>query len=170
MNQARETKDNPPAGADTPGVFRSAVIGDAKKIQTLINRYGDRGLMLHRSLNEIYENIRQYVIYEENGEILGVCGLQVTWEDLAEIRALAVDESKAGRGIGTLLVEKCIEEAGRLGIPKVFTLTYAPDFFARLGFTVVDKMQFPHKIWSECVRCHKFPDCDETGMIRPVSL
>lgn len=170
MNHIPESKGKTPATQDAPGVFRSAVIGDAKKIQTLINRYGDRGLMLHRSLNEIYENIRQYVIYEENGEILGVCGLQVTWEDLAEIRALAVDESKAGRGIGTLLVEKCIEEARRLGIPKVFTLTYVPDFFARLGFTVVDKMQFPHKIWSECVRCHKFPDCDETGMIRPVNL
>lgn len=170
MNHIPESKGKTPATQDAPGVFRSAVIGDAKKIQTLINRYGDRGLMLHRSLNEIYENIRQYVIYEENGEILGVCGLQVTWEDLAEIRALAVDESKAGRGIGTLLVEKCIDEARRLGIPKVFTLTYVPDFFARLGFTVVDKMQFPHKIWSECVRCHKFPDCDETGMIRPVNL
>lgn len=170
MNHIPESKGKTPATQDAPGVFRSAVIGDAKKIQTLINRYGDRGLMLHRSLNEIYENIRQYVIYEENGEILGVCGLQVTWEDLAEIRALAVDESKAGRGIGTLLVEKCIDEARRLGIQKVFTLTYVPDFFARLGFTVVDKMQFPHKIWSECVRCHKFPDCDETGMIRPVNL
>jgi amino-acid N-acetyltransferase len=170
MNQTLKTKQTPPATAGAPGVFRPAVIGDAKRIQALINGYGDKGLMLHRSLNEIYESIRQYIIYEESGEAMGVCGLQVTWEDLAEIRALAVDESKSGRGIGTLLVEKSIEEARRLGIPKVFTLTYVPEFFARLGFTVVDKMQFPHKIWSECVRCHKFPDCDETGMIRPVDL
>lgn len=170
MNQAHKEENITPATEAVSGVFRPAVISDAKKIQSLINRYGDRGLMLHRSLNEIYESIRQYIIYEENGETLGVCGLQVTWEDLAEIRALAVDESRTGRGIGALLVEKSIEEARRLGIPKVFTLTYVPEFFAKLGFTVVDKMQFPHKIWSECVRCHKFPDCDETGMVRPVDL
>lgn len=170
MNQSLETKNSTPATSDAPGVFRLAVISDAKRIQALINSYGDKGLMLHRSLNEIYESIRQYIIYEENGEVMGVCGLQVTWEDLAEIRALAVDESKSRRGIGRMLVERAIDEARRLGIPKVFTLTYVPDFFAKLGFTVVDKMQFPHKIWSECVRCHKFPDCDETGMIRPVNL
>jgi len=170
MKQTPDTKSGDPATPDVPGIFRPAVIGDSKRIQALINSYGDKGLMLHRSLNEIYENIRQYIIYEENGDVVGVCGLQVTWEDLAEIRALAVDESKSRRGIGTMLVERAIDEARRLGIPKVFTLTYVPDFFARLGFTVVDKMQFPHKIWSECVRCHKFPDCDETGMIRPVDL
>jgi amino-acid N-acetyltransferase len=170
MNQTPKTKTGAPATSNAPGIFRPAVIGDSKRIQALINSYGDKGLMLHRSLNEIYESIRQYIIYEENGEALGVCGLQVTWEDLAEIRALAVDESRARRGIGTLLVERAIDEARRLGIPKVFTLTYVPDFFATLGFTVVDKAQFPHKIWSECVRCHKFPDCDETGMIRPVNL
>jgi len=164
MNQTSKTKNG------APGIFRPAVIGDSKRIQALINSYGDKGLMLHRSLNEIYESIRQYIIYEENGEVMGVCGLQVTWEDLAEIRALAVDESKSRRGIGTMLVERAIDEARRLGIPKVFTLTYVPDFFAKLGFTIVDKAQFPHKIWSECVRCHKFPDCDETGMIRPVDL
>lgn len=170
MSHAHKDENKTPAVEGVPGGFRPAVISDAKKIQSLINRYADRGLMLHRSLNEIYETIRHYIIYEENGETLGVCGLQVAWEDLAEIRALAVDESRAGHGIGTLLVEKAIDEARRLGVPKVFTLTYVPGFFARMGFTEVDKMQFPHKIWSECVKCHKFPDCDETGMVRPVDL
>lgn len=171
MNQTHRTEGVKSGFQKTlPGRFRPAVIGDAKSIHTLINRYGDKGLMLHRSLNEIYETIRHYVIYEEDGVTLGVCGLQVTWEDMAEVRALAVDESKSGQGIGTKLVEKVIEEARRLGIPKVFTLTYVPEFFAKLGFVEVDKMQFPHKIWSDCVRCHKFPDCDETGMMRPVDL
>jgi amino-acid N-acetyltransferase len=171
MNQIQSAEKAQSGSRKTlPGKFRPAVMGDAKSIHSLINRYGDKGLMLHRSINEIYETIRHYVIYEENGVVLGVCGLQVTWEDMAEVRALAVDESKAGQGIGSELVEKVLEEARRLGIPKVFTLTYVPGFFAKLGFVVVDKMQFPHKIWSDCVRCHKFPDCDETGMMRPVDL
>ncbi|MBI5815570.1 MAG: N-acetyltransferase [Nitrospinae bacterium] len=151
-----------------PGVFRQAVIKDAKTIQSLIKTYADRELMLPRSLNELYETIRQYIIYEEDGRLIGVCGLQVAWEDLAEIRALAVDPEYAGRGIGATLVEKAIDEARRIGIPKVFCLTYVPKFFKRLGFEVVEKHEFPHKIWSDCVRCHKFPDCDETGMARLV--
>jgi len=152
------------------GVFRPAIIEDAKKIQSLIKTYADRGLMLHRSLNELYETIRQYMLYEEDGRILGACGLHITWEDLAEIRALVVDPDHGGKGIGSALVKKGIEEARRLGIPKVFTLTYVPGFFLKLGFEVVEKQEFPHKIWSECVRCHKFPDCDETGMIIRVDL
>ena len=168
MNQAHKEENKTPATGAVSGKFRPAVISDAKKIQSLINRYADKGQMLHRSLNEIYETIRHFIIYEEDGEVVGVCGLQVAWEDLAEIRALAVDESKSGRGIGRKLVNLAIDEARRLGVPKVFTLTYVPSFFAKMGFTEVDKMQFPHKIWSECVKCHKFPDCDETGMTRSV--
>ena len=152
------------------GVFRPAVIKDARMIQGLIKIYADKGLMLPRSLNDLYETIRQYILYEENGGILGVCGLHVAWEDLAEIRSLAVDPGHNGRGIGAALVEKAMDEARRLGVPKVFTLTYVPGFFSKLGFTVVDKQEFPHKIWSDCVRCHKFPDCDETGMIRRIEV
>ncbi|VAX17784.1 Acetyltransferase, GNAT family [hydrothermal vent metagenome] len=151
--------------ARLPGRFRPAVIKDSKDIHALVNYYVGKGFMLPRALSEIYETIRQYCIYEEDGKTLGVCGLHVTWEDLGEVRALAVDPDSAGRGIGSALVKIALEEASRLGLPKVFTLTYVPDFFARLGFTIVDKQDFPHKIWGECIRCHKFPDCDETGMI-----
>lgn len=156
-------KDDP-----LPGIFRPAVIKDARRMQALINQYADRGLMLHRALNDLFETIRQYVLYEEDGLVIGVVGLHIAWEDLAEIRALAVDANFSGRGIGKQLVERAIDEARRLGVPKVFTLTYVPEFFAKLGFTLVDKAEFPHKIWSDCVRCHKFPDCDETGMVRLV--
>ncbi len=147
------------------GVFRQALLRDAKAIQKLIMIYADKGLMLPRSLSELYETIRQYILYEEDGKIVGVCGLHITWEDLAEIRALCVEPPNARRGIGRQLTELALAEAKHLGVPKVFTLTYAPDFFAKLGFTEIDKNELPHKIWGDCVRCHKFPDCDETGMI-----
>ncbi|MGK7345980.1 MAG: N-acetyltransferase [Candidatus Nitrospinota bacterium M3_3B_026] len=147
------------------GVFRPAIIKDARAIQSLVKIYADRGEMLPRSINELFETIRQYIIYEEEGKTLGVCGLHIAWEDLAEIRALAVNPDSRGRGIGAALARKAIDEARRLGVPKVFTLTYVPGFFRKLGFEIVEKQEFPHKIWSECVRCHKFPDCDETGMI-----
>ncbi|HEB73434.1 MAG TPA: N-acetyltransferase [Nitrospirae bacterium] len=148
-----------------PGVFRAALIKDAKNIQALVKVYADQGLMLPRSLNELYETIREYTVYEEDGKIKGACALHVAWEDLAEIMGLAIDPKYSGRGIGARLVNIALEEATRLGIPKVFTLTYVPDFFKKSGFEEVDKSEFPHKIWSSCVRCHKFPDCDETGMI-----
>lgn len=148
-----------------PGVFRPALIKDAKNIQAIVKIYADQGLMLPRALNELYETIREYTVYEEDGEIIGVCALHVAWEDLAEVLGLAVDPKHPGRGIGASLVGIALKEAARLGIPKVFTLTYVPDFFTKSGFVEVDKSEFPHKIWSACVRCHKFPDCDETGMI-----
>ncbi len=147
------------------GVFRPAVIKDAGSMQVLIKHYADKELMLPRSINELYETIRQYTLYEEEGKIVGVCGLHIAWEDLAEIRALAVNPDHQGRGIGSRLIDYALEEAVRLGIPKVFTLTYNPEFFRKNGFIEVDKSEFPHKIWVDCVRCHKFPDCDETGMI-----
>jgi len=148
-----------------PGVFRPALIKDAKDIQALVKVYADQGLMLPRSLNELYETIREYTVYEKDGKTRAVCALHVAWEDLAEIMGLAVDPAYSGRGIGARLVSIALKEAVRLGIPKVFTLTYVPDFFKKSGFEEVDKSEFPHKIWSSCVRCHKFPDCDETGMI-----
>jgi amino-acid N-acetyltransferase len=150
---------------DLPGRFRPAIIKDAREVQRLIKFHADKGEMLPRSLNELFETIRQYTLYEENDKILGCCGLHIAWEDLAEVRALAVDPSHMGRGIGAALVRRELTEAARLGIPRVFTLTYVPGFFEKLGFELVDKNAFPHKIWSECVKCHKFPDCDETGMI-----
>ena len=152
-----------------PGMFRHAGIKDARSIQALINEYATQGLMLPRSLNELFETIRQYIVYEEEGKIEGVCGLHISWEDLAEIRALAVSPSLKGRGIGARLLDLALEEAGRLGIPKVFTLTYVPQFFEKCGFAIVDKSDFPRKIWGECVRCHKFPDCDETGLVIDLS-
>ncbi|NLN75710.1 MAG: N-acetyltransferase [Armatimonadetes bacterium] len=137
---------------------------DAKSIQTLINTYAAKDAMLPRALNSIYEHIRDFHIVVEDNMVLGCCALHVTWGDLAEIRSLAVDECAHGRGYGRLLVERCLEDARELGLPKVFALTYIPDFFEKLGFSRINKSDLPHKIWSECINCPKFPDCGEEAV------
>jgi amino-acid N-acetyltransferase len=146
------------------GKVRKARITDAGRIQFLINEYAKLGLMLPRSIQSIYENIRDFWVYEEKGEVLGVCALTIFWGDLAEIRSLAVDSKHTGRGIGTALVKRALEEAREFGIPRVFTLTYQVKFFEKLGFKVIDKERLPHKIWRDCINCVKFPNCDETAM------
>ncbi len=149
--------------------IRKARISDTKQIHKIINEYARRDAMLSRSLNEIYENIRDYFVYENNGEVSGVCALHILWEDLAEIKSLAVRESEQRSGIGMELVHRCLSEARQLGIRQVFALTYKPEFFQRLGFGEIDKAKLPHKIWGDCLRCPKFPECDEYAVIRELT-
>ncbi|MEO2068133.1 MAG: N-acetyltransferase [Desulfurobacteriaceae bacterium] len=137
---------------------------DAEKIQFLINEYAKQGLMLPRSINSIYEHIRDFWVYEKEGKVLGTCALTIFWNDLAEIRSLAVDPNHLKKGIGTTLVKYALEEAKDFGISRVFTLTYQVKFFEKLGFRVIDKNTLPHKIWRDCINCVKFPNCDETAM------
>ncbi|MCS7203312.1 MAG: N-acetyltransferase [Thermodesulfovibrio sp.] len=145
--------------------IRKALIKDVKTIHKLINDFAKKGEMLPRSLNEIYENLRDFYLVEENNEIKGVCALHILWEDLAEIRSLVVKKEDQNRGIGSLLVKKCLREAGILGVKSVFVLTYIPQFFKKLGFREIDKTKLPQKIWGDCIKCPKFPECDETALI-----
>jgi len=147
-------------------LIRKAKIAEAKTIQKLINSFAKEGKLLPRSLSEIYDNLRDFFVFEEDGRILGVCALHICWEDLAEIRSLAVQEDAGRKGVGRQLVEACLEEAKELGVKKVFLLTYIPSFFRKLGFSEVDKATLPHKIWGDCLRCPKFPHCDEVALIR----
>ncbi|MFH1478159.1 MAG: N-acetyltransferase [Candidatus Omnitrophota bacterium] len=147
-------------------MIRKATLKDVKGILDLINFYAKKDLMLPRSMNEIYENIRDFFIYEENGVILGCAALHVTWDDLAEVKSLAVDETKKKHKIGTKLIEAIFEDAKKLNIKRVFALTYVPDFFKKLGFKRIEHAELPHKIWSECIKCVKFPDCQETALVK----
>ena len=148
--------------------IRKASIMDVKGIHTLINRYARKDKMLPRSMNEIYENIRDHVVCVDEGEIVGVCALHVLWDDLGEIRSLAVRRGFQGRGIGRKLVKRSVRDARGLGLRRIFVLTYSPEFFRSVGFRDVDKSELPHKVWGDCLRCHKFPDCDETALIMEV--
>ncbi len=145
-------------------MIRRARIPDAKKIHSLLTLYSRDGLMLPRPLSEIYEHIRDFYVFEDDGEILGTVCLLICWEDLAEVRSLAVDEAAGGRGIGRKLVEICLSEARELGLRRIFALTYKVDFFKKVGFHEIEKSELPHKIWSDCIRCAKFPECDETAV------
>ncbi len=146
-------------------MLRKAHIRDVKDIQKLLTYYANRGDMLSRSLSELYESVRDFYVVEEGGKLVGVCALHIIWEDLAELRSVAVAEEAGRKGIGSRLVQACLEEARELGLKGVFCLTYKPNFFGKFGFRVVDKSELPHKVWRDCINCVKFPDCDEIAMI-----
>ncbi|MBN1363841.1 MAG: N-acetyltransferase [Syntrophaceae bacterium] len=149
-------------------MLRKARIDDVKTIHRLINLSSSRGEMLPRALMDIYNSLRDFFVYydEKKDNIIGICAMNIIWENLAEIRSLYVDENHRGKGVGRELVEACISEAITLGLFKVFTLTYKKEFFLKLNFKETDKNSLPEKIWSDCFRCSKYPDyCDETAMI-----
>ncbi len=141
---------------------------DVPIVHELVNDYASRGEMLARSRSEIYEGLRDFFIAEEEGQILGCAALHINWEDLAEVRSLAVSETAQKRGIGRKLVEACIQEARALGVAKVYALTYRPGFFEQLGFDQVPKETLPHKIWGDCLKCPQFPNCDEDAVIMEI--
>ena len=145
--------------------IEKARIRDAPQMHQLINYFADKGEMLARSLSEIYENIRDYFVVRQGERVIACAALHVSWSDLSEIKSLAVAEDSQEQGIGAQLVEACLREARELGIPTVFCLTYKPAFFKKLGFSQLDKMELPRKVWGECYRCPKFPDCDEVALI-----
>ena len=142
-----------------------ARIPDIPQMHKLINEYAGRGEMLARPLSDLYEGIRDFLVIRDGERVLACAALHVAWSDLAEIRSVAVAEELKGQGLGTLLVEACIREAEDLGIDTVFCFTYRPEFFRRCGFADVDKMELPRKVWTDCFRCPKFPNCDETALI-----
>lgn len=146
-------------------MIRKAQIGDVKEIQKLLTYFAGKGDMLSRSLSELYESIRDFYVAVDGERLLGTAALHMVWEDLAEVRSVAVAEEAGKKGIGSQLVQACIAEAREIGLKRLFCLTYKPDFFARHGFRLVDKSELPHKVWGDCIKCVKFPDCDENAMI-----
>ena len=164
-------------------MIRKATIGDIKPIHKLLLEYGNQGQLLSRPLSELYDHVRDFSVFidkidkkdkidkedQEEEMLAGCCALQFCWEDLAEIRSLAVVSGFWKKKIGTTLVEEAISEAKAFDIRKLFTLTYQPDFFKQFGFTLIDRSELPLKIWKECIICVKFPNCDETAMIKTLT-
>ncbi|MFK4764862.1 N-acetyltransferase [Desulfobaculum sp. SPO524] len=147
--------------------IRKARMQDVKSIHLLLMECAGQGQLLPRSLSSLYGHLRDFYVLVDRGDetVFGCCALTIFWEDHAEIRSLALHEKMKGTGWGRRLVETCLSEAVTLGVYKVFTLTYVSGFFARLGFQEVEKDVLPQKVWTDCINCPKFPDCDETAML-----
>lgn len=155
----------PPARTEGEPVVRRAYVGDVEPMAGLINSYAAQGLMLPKSLAQLYNNLRDFIVVDVDGAIVGCAGLKITWRDLAEIVSLAVAPAWQGRGLGRRLCAPLISDARALGIPTVFALTYQVEFFARLGFEVVEKTILSQKVWQDCQFCSKQDCCDEIAMI-----
>jgi amino-acid N-acetyltransferase len=145
---------------------RRAKISDAKAIYSLINYYAERDRMLFRSMADIYEKLQTFSVAMMDDNVVGCCSLEIIWSDLAEIKSLAIDLEYQGRGAGRLLVTDALERASELGVQKVFALTLEPRYFEKLGFQLIEKETLPMKVWSDCARCPKQQDCDETAVIK----
>jgi amino-acid N-acetyltransferase len=146
-------------------IIRKAKISDVENIHKLINHYASEGQMLARARTTLYEGIREFSVVEIDGKLVAAGSLHIIWEDLAEVRALAVDPEHTRSGLGKKLVEKFLQEAKDLEIPRVFALTYKPEFFAKCGFRLIVKEQLPQKVWKECVNCPQFPNCEESAVV-----
>jgi amino-acid N-acetyltransferase len=149
-------------------MIRKASIKDVKAIHELLQEYGKKEELLARPLSELYDHVRDFSVYmdENNKQMIGCCAMQFCWEDLAEIRSLAVLPEHIGKNIGTKLVETVLKEAKSFRVKKVFTLTYKPNFFKQFGFVQIERSELPLKIWTDCIICIKFPDCDEIAMMK----
>jgi amino-acid N-acetyltransferase len=144
--------------------IRKARMSDVEPIHKLVTEFSRRGIMLARSRSDLYEALRDFVVADVGGHIVGCGALTIEWDNLAEVKSVAVAKPYQRRGIGRRLVKACLTEAKRLGIGKVFALTMAPLFFEEMGFGRVERETLPHKVWSDCVKCPKFPDCDELAV------
>ncbi len=150
-------------------MIKKARLNEVKQVQELIKYFATQDLMLHRSLNELYENLRDFWVWKQKGKLYGCAALHMLWDGLAEIKSVAVSQKHQKKDIGTKLIKQCLKEAKQLGIKQVFVLTYVPEFFKKFGFRRIPKEKLPHKIWAECIRCPKFPDCNEVALIKNIA-
>lgn len=147
-----------------PPTVVPATVQDASGIHKLVNYWAADGQMLPRTLAETYENLRDFFVIREGDRVIACAALHIMWADMAELKSLAVDPDIQSRGHGSALVAACVEEGRRLGMERLFALSYRPGFFERLGWQQADVMNLPRKVWNECYRCPKFPGCDEIAL------
>jgi amino-acid N-acetyltransferase len=162
---ARTARGKTKMGVRRPFIAEKARTSDAQELHDLVNSFAGKGEMLPRTMGEVYENLRDFFVVRQGDDVLGCVALHIVWEDLAEVRSLAVRQESQAVGLGAALVRACIDEARKLGLKRVFALTYQSGFFEKLGFQKVDVMTLPQKVWNECYRCPKFPSCDEIALV-----
>ena len=145
--------------------IRKARVSDVENLLELVNGFAAQNLMLPRGPQYIFENIRDYAVIVDDRRIVACGSLHVLWNDMAEIRSMAIHPDYQKRGLGRRLADFLTEEAKQLRIKSIFTFTLSEDFFARLGFTRKLRDELPPKVWGECSRCPKYFKCDEVGMV-----
>jgi amino-acid N-acetyltransferase len=153
------------ANATAEVLLRKATVKDVPTMARMINAFAGQGQMLPKSQHQLFQDVRDFAVAVSGDRIVGCAALHVVWEDLAEVRSLAVAQDWQGQGLGRMIVEALLAEARSLGLPRVFALTYQQGFFERLGFHVVPRESLPHKIWGDCLNCPKFPNCDEVALV-----
>lgn len=146
-------------------MVRPAKTTDAEAVSTLVNGFAERGRMLHRSLESVYESLRDFIVADHPDGLAGCGALTVVGCDLGEIRSLAVVAERQGAGVGTRIVEESIRQGRTLGLKRIFVLTYEAEFFQRFGFARIDREALPAKVWGDCIHCNHADDCDETALI-----
>jgi amino-acid N-acetyltransferase len=145
--------------------IRKARLDDVPLIHNLIMEASKKAAVIPRSQAELYETLRDFFVCDEGNGPVGCCALHITWQDLAEVKSLAVREEFRGKGIARALVNACLEEGRVFGVARIFALTAVADFFLKIGFVKIPKEELPQKVWGECVRCPKFPNCDEDAIL-----
>jgi len=146
-----------------------AKVAHARDIHRLIVYWSERSPVLLKSLGQIYENLREFIVALDGDQVVGAAALHIDWADLAEIRSVVVAADRVNQGVGRSLIERQIEIARDLGIEKVFVLTDKAAWFAKLGFAPIDKAELPHKVWRDCVNCPIFTKCTEVALARPTA-
>lgn len=153
---------------DTAATIRRARVDDVPRLYELIAHYAARGDMLPKTLDQLYNRVREFRVADIAGEVVGCAALKITWRDLAEVVSVAVHPDVQGQGLGRRLIEPLFDEARELRIPTLFVLTLQVRFFSKLGFREIPRLHLPHKIWQDCTACFKQDRCDETAMVRDV--
>jgi len=147
--------------------IRKAILADSQSIQQLVQIYASKEKMLARSLQYIHEHIRDFhIAVNDENKIIGVCSFVVSQRELAEAKSLAISNDYQKIGVASALLASGTKEIKKLGISKLFCLTYAPGFFEKNGFHQINKEKLPHKIWTECIHCPSFPNCNEIALIK----
>lgn len=145
---------------------REALLPDAERIHELISSYAGDGTLLPRTLAEICENVRDFIVLEEAGRVIGCGALHLYGMHLAEIRSITVDPRFQKRGGGELLVQSLMSEAHKHQVTCICLFTRSPQFFAKLGFVVGQREDLPDKINKDCCVCPRYHCCDEVAMVR----
>jgi len=145
--------------------IQAATLADMDRVHGLITPYADRNDMLHRPLSELYENVRDFYVVKEAADVIACGSVHVVWNDLAEIKAVAVREEYQSQGWGKRMIAHCMDSARDMGIATVFVLTHKTTYYDQLGFKEIDVTNLPRKVWGECLRCPKFPNCNEIAMV-----